>query len=42
MEAYQLPAYERTTHGNGDFLKSLLFPRNENNFKITAFLVAGV
>ena len=42
MGTYQLPAYKRTTHVNGDYQKSLLFPRYENNFKITAFFVAAV
>ena len=42
MGAYQLPAYKRTTHVNGDFQKSLLFSRYERNFKIAAFFVAVV
>ena len=42
MGAYKLLAYKLTTHVNGDFQKILLFPRNENNFKITAFFIAAV
>ena len=42
MGAYQLPAYKRATHVNGDFQKKLLFSCYERIFKITVFFVAVV